>query len=90
MIVMFVIKKYLSIKAMTPDQRKDVVPRVFFLGGTSRPGQKLFLQLIKFIMSVAKFLDDDNDTKNLLKLVFLVNFNNTKEYLYIPSLDVNE
>jgi starch phosphorylase len=41
-------------------------------------------------MHVAKVLDDDSDTKNLLKLVFLVNFNNTKEYLYIPSLDVNE
>lgn len=66
------------------------MPRVFFLGGTSRPGQTLFLQLIKFIMHVAKVLDDDSDTKNLLKLVFLVNFNNTKEYLYIPSLDVNE
>ena len=90
MIVMFVIKKYQSIKAMTPAERKDVVPRVWFLGGTSRPGQKLFLQLIKFIMNVAKVLDEDKDTKDLIKLVFLVNFNNTKEYLYIPSLDVNE
>ena len=63
---------------------------MFFLGGTSRPGQKLFLQLIKFIINVAKILDDDQDTKNLLKVVFLVNFNNTKEHLYIPSLDVNE
>lgn len=39
---------------------------------------------------MSKILDEDKDTKDLLKLVFLVNFNNTKEYLYIPSLDINE
>jgi glycogen phosphorylase len=56
----------------------------------SRPGSKLFLQLIKYINVVSKKLDSDPDTNNLLKLVFLPNFNNTKEYLYVPALDMNE
>jgi glycogen phosphorylase len=53
MLLMFIIKKYLSIKAMTEDQKNEVVPRVFFLGGVSRPGDTIFLQLIKYIIQVA-------------------------------------
>ena len=87
---MFIIKKYFSIKTMSEEERKEVVPRVFFLGGVSKPGDTIFLQLIKYIIQVAQILDDDKETKNYIKLVFLVNFNNTKEYMYIPSLDVNE
>lgn len=35
-------------------------------------------------------MDNDPETNTLLKLVFLPNFNNTNEYLYVPALDVNE
>lgn len=71
-------------------EKQNIVPRIVLVGGVSRPGSTLFLQLIKYINVVSKIMDNDPDTNTLLKLVFLPNFNNTNEYLYVPALDVNE
>ena len=36
--ILSVIHRYMRIKAMTPEQRKDVVPRVIIFGGKAAPG----------------------------------------------------
>ena len=53
----YVINKYLELKKLAKDTGKKIdlknfphmVPMVIFLGGMSRPGDKLILQLIKFM-----------------------------------------
>lgn len=67
-----------------------MVPRIVFLGGMSRPGDLLHLQLIKLILIVAQKLETDPDTNQYLRLVFLPNYTTAKEYLYVPALDINE
>jgi glucan phosphorylase len=59
-----VIKRYLHLKSIcsTLKERKDIVPRIVFLGGMSRPGDLMHLQLIKFINVVALKLEQDTDT----------------------------
>lgn len=35
-------------------------------------------------------LEKDEDTRSYLRLIFLPNYSTSKEYLYVPALDVNE
>ena len=92
MALCWVIKRYLYLKSIssTIKERKDIVPRIVFLGGMSRPGDLLHLQLIKLMMVVAQKLEQDHETNQYLRLVFLPNYTTAKEYLYVPALDVNE
>lgn len=48
-----------------------IIPRVVFIGGYSRPSDKIHLSLIKLIKAVSNLLDNDEDTKGFLKLIFL-------------------
>jgi starch phosphorylase len=70
--------------------QNKIVPRIVFVGGISRPGDKLHLMQIKFIIQVAAVLERDEDTRQYLRLIFLPNYSTSKEYLYVPALDVNE
>jgi len=87
-----VIKRYLHLKSIssTLKERKDIVPRIVFLGGMSRMGDLVHLQLIKFITIVSQKLEQDVDTNQYLRLVFLPNYTTAKEYLFVPALDINE
>ena len=70
--------------------QNKIVPRIIFVGGISRPGDKIHLMQIKFIIQVANVLERDEDTRLYLRLIFLPNYSTSKEYLYVPALDVNE
>ena len=95
LLVFFCIKRYFDLKSKA-SQLKDlaaqnkIVPRIIFVGGISRPGDKLHLMQIKFIINVTQVLEQDPDTNKYLRLVFLPNYSTSKEYLYVPALDVNE
>lgn len=65
------------------------MPRVVFIGGAPRPGNSLFLQLMKFMYNLDHQLEMDPETNKLLRLVFMPGHNNTKEYHFIPALDIN-
>ena len=58
MLLFHVIKRYLALKEMaasgTVANHSQVVPRVVFVGGLSRPGDELHLSLLKLINTVAK------------------------------------
>mmetsp|Transcript_32841 Transcript_32841/g.50180 ORF Transcript_32841/g.50180 Transcript_32841/m.50180 type:complete len:286 (+) Transcript_32841:1493-2350(+) len=95
---LWVIHKYLELKRVAkktgkkvdPKNFPDLVPRIVFMGGLSRPGDKLILQFIKLVNHVSVVLEQDEDTNNMLRLIFLPNYTTSKEYLYICSLDVND
>jgi starch phosphorylase len=95
MLIFNVIKRYFDFKSKA-NQLKDlaeknkIVPRIVFVGGISRPGDKLHLMQIKFLINVSNMLENDQDTRPYLRLIFLPNYSTSKEYLYVPSLDVNE
>lgn len=90
MLVFQVIKRYLHLKDLSATERKKIVPRIVFVGGLSRPGALLYLRLIKLIMNVSLKLEQDTDTNQYLRIVFLPNYTTAKEYLYVPALDINE
>lgn len=61
-----------------------------FIGGLSRPGDQVHLELIRFISDLEKTLDKDEDTRPYLRLVFMPNYTTSKEFTFIPALDLNE
>jgi len=47
--VLAVVHRYKAIKAMTPEERKAVVPRVCVIGGKAAPGYDIAKRIIKLV-----------------------------------------
>lgn len=73
--ILYVIYRYLTIKEMNPEQRKNVVPRTVMFAGKSAPGYATAKNIIKLINEVSYVLNNDDQTKSLLKVIFLPNYN---------------
>ncbi|MCG8306583.1 MAG: glycogen/starch/alpha-glucan phosphorylase [Cytophagales bacterium] len=85
--VLHIITLYNRIKE-NPDI--DLVPRTFIFGGKAAPGYFMAKLIIKLINSVADIINNDPDVKNLLKVVFIPNFNvKTSQHIY-PAADLSE
>ena len=52
----------------------DMIPRTVFFAGKAAPGYQIAKDIIALICAVAKTINDDQDTKHLLKVVFLENY----------------
>ncbi|RKF53854.1 Glycogen phosphorylase [Golovinomyces cichoracearum] len=85
-----VIHRYLTIKSLTPEERKSLVPRVSIFGGKAAPGYWMAKTIIYLVNSVAAVINNDKDIGNLLKVVFLEDYNVSKAELIIPASDLSE
>lgn len=85
-----VIHRYLTLKAMSPEERKKQQPRVSIFGGKAAPGYWMAKQIIHLINSVGKVVNNDEDIGDLLKVVFLEDYNVSKAEIIIPASDISE
>ncbi len=60
---------------MTPEERSKVVARTVMFGGKAAPGYVNAKKIIKLINEVSFVVNNDEITKNLLKVVFIPNYN---------------
>jgi len=67
-----------------------MVPRTFIFGGKAAPGYHLAKLMIKLINSVGAVLNRDPQTRDLLRVVFLPNFNVTNGQSLYPAADLSE
>lgn len=88
--ILYTIHRYLSIKAMTPEQRKSVVARVVMFGGKAAPGYLNAKRIIRLVNEVAEVVNNDHSTKNLLKVIFLPNYNVSNAEVIIPASDISQ
>ena len=72
--ILYVIYRYLCIKEMTPEQRKTVISRTVMFSGKSAPGYATAKNIIKLINEVSYVVNNDDQVKHLLKVVFLPNY----------------
>ncbi|KAK5734136.1 Non-essential glycogen phosphorylase [Elasticomyces elasticus] len=85
-----VIHRYLELKEMSPEDRKKVQPRVSFFGGKAAPGYWMAKMVIHLINQVGKVVNNDKDIGDLLKVVFLEDYNVSKAEIITPASDISE
>jgi glycogen phosphorylase len=85
--VLHIITLYNRIKS---HQNSDVIPRTFIFGGKAAPGYFMAKLIIKLINSVAHSLNEDEDVKSRLKVVFFPDFNVKNGQRIYPSADLSE
>lgn len=88
--ILGVIYRYRKLKGLSDEEKADVVPRVFIYGGKAAPGYYIAKLIIKLINTVAEVVNNDMDTSDLLKIVFLPNYCVSLAEIIIPASDLSE
>ncbi|MEW5297432.1 MAG: hypothetical protein WDW36_000640 [Sanguina aurantia] len=89
--VLGIIHRYDAIKRMTPEQRRtQVVPRVCVIGGKAAPGYEMAKRIIKLVCAVGDKINNDPDVGDLLKLVFLPDYNVSVAEVIIPGSELSQ
>lgn len=87
---LYMIYRYFELKKMTVIQRLGQVKRVFMVGGKAAPGYITAKRIIKLITSVADVVNNDEDIGDLMKVVFLPNYNVSNAQIIIPAADLTQ
>ncbi|KAF5838571.1 phosphorylase, glycogen [Dunaliella salina] len=88
--VLGIVHRYNTIKAMTPEQRKEVVPRVCIIGGKAAPGYDIAKRIIKLVCALGDKVNNDPDIGDLLKLVFVPDYNVSSAETIIPASELSQ
>ncbi|XP_034213185.1 glycogen phosphorylase 1-like [Prunus dulcis] len=88
--ILGIIHRYDCIKNMEKSQRSKVVPRVCIIGGKAAPGYEIAKKIIKLCHAVAEKINNDTDVGDLLKLVFIPDYNVSVAELVIPGADLSQ
>jgi starch phosphorylase len=84
------IHRYLALKAMTPAERVKQVPRVSIFGGKAAPGYWMAKTVIHLINKVGDVINNDEEIGDLLKVIFIEDYNVSKAEIIIPASDISE
>ncbi|VEU24113.1 DEKNAAC105454 [Brettanomyces naardenensis] len=86
-----VIYRYLQIKATPAAERAaKFYPRVSIIGGKAAPGYYAAKKIIKLVNSVAEVVNKDPEVGDLLKVVFIPDYNVSKAEIICPGSDISE
>ncbi|OMO65225.1 Glycosyl transferase, family 35 [Corchorus olitorius] len=88
--ILGIIHRYDCIKNMDNKDRMKVVPRVCIIGGKAAPGYETAKKVIKLCHAVAEKINNDRDIGDLLKLVFIPDYNVSVAELVIPGADLSQ
>ena len=68
----------------------DFTPTTFIFGAKSAPGYRRAKGIIKYINEIAKLIENDKDVCDLIKVVFVSNYNVSYAEKLVASADVSE
>ena len=85
--ILHVIALYHRLKS---DPKMTIQPRTFIFGGKAAPGYHMAKLIIKLITAVGDVVNRDPDIKDMIKVVFLPNYNVTNGQRVYPAADLSE
>ncbi|RDK47860.1 glycosyl transferase [Aspergillus phoenicis ATCC 13157] len=85
-----VIHRYLRIKSMSAEEKKKALPRVSIFGGKAAPGYWMAKTVIHLINKVASVVNNDPEVGDLLKVIFIEDYNVSKAEIICPASDISE
>jgi starch phosphorylase len=88
--ILGVIHRYLTIKSMSPEERKKLAPRVSIFGGKAAPGYWMAKTVIHLVCSVGEVVNNDKDVGDLLKVIYIEDYNVSKAEIITPASDISE
>lgn len=69
---------------------KDFTPTTFIFGAKSAPGYRRAKAIIKYINEIGRIVSSDPDTKDLIRVVFVQNYNVSYAEKLVAAADVSE
>ena len=69
---------------------KDFTPTTFIFGAKSAPGYKRAKAIIKYINEIGRLVSSDPETKELIKVVFVSNYNVSYAEKLVAAADISE
>jgi starch phosphorylase len=88
--VVSLIARYQAIKAAAPAERAAMVPRVALIGGKAASAYYMAKKIVALVAAVGATVNADPEVGDLLKVVFLPNYNVTEAELIIPGAEVSQ
>ena len=82
-----ILSLYCGIKNGT---HKEMAPRTFLFGGKAAPSYTMAKLIIKLVCSVGDLVNNDPDTRDLVKVVFLPNYSVSLGQKIYPAADLSE
>ncbi len=82
-----ILAKYLEIKE---NPNGNYTPHTYIFGAKAASGYLMAKKIIEFICSLANIINNDPDVKDLIKVVFMENYNVTMAEALIPTADISE
>lgn len=88
--VLSIIHRYDCIRNMSDYDKKNVVPRICVIGGKAAPGYDAAKRIIKLVNAVADKVNNDPAIGELLKVVFVPDYNVSVAEVIIPGTELSQ
>ncbi|KAG2234810.1 hypothetical protein INT48_006727 [Thamnidium elegans] len=88
--ILSVIYRYQSLKKMSAEDISQQVPRVVIFGGKAAPGYYIAKLVIKLINSAAQVINNDKSIQDMLKVVFIPDYNVSLAEIIVPASDISQ
>ena len=82
-----ILAKYLEIKA---NPSGNYTPHTYIFGAKAASGYFMAKKIIEFICALSKLIDNDPDVKDLMKVVYMEDYNVTMAEALMPAADISE
>ena len=88
--VLSIVHRYDAIRNMNNEQKAGVVPRIVVIGGQAAPGYEMAKRIIKLVSAVAEKVNNDPNVGDLLKVVFVPDYNVSVAEVIIPGTELSQ